>query len=373
MPNPVKLAISGSLWARLAGAACALSVSACAQWPKDQIQSCGLREADPVITASEDGLVKSAELTVLIYNVEGLPWPARRNRGPWLDRIGDELARMRQEGTAPDIVLVQEAFTPRAARTGVTASYPNRVRGPSPADMAETGLVDQAHIDGRRFRKGERSGKLLGSGLYVFSDFPVLEVHRRGFSRHACAGLDCLSAKGTMLVRIAIPGLPTPLDVMTAHMNSQGAARVREARTLAGHRYQTLESAQFLQDVRDPANPLILGGDFNMRRSHDRLDYFDLHKPYMLVHRWCVDPAHQCDVRMSWDGDEPWLDTQDLQVFDDGQIVKVRPKRVEAIFDGPETGGKLSDHDGYLVTYTLSWPASAPAMPPPQACTGLPD
>ncbi|MFN3609683.1 MAG: endonuclease/exonuclease/phosphatase family protein [Hyphomonas sp.] len=350
------------LRAGLLAALLALSAAGCSHWPGEQTQPCDFRDARPDNTVSDDGSVHTTQLSVLIYNVEGLPWPARRNRGPSLDKIGEELARMRQAGTAPDVVLVQEAFTPRAARIGAAAAYPNRVRGPSRSDVPETGLVDQAHIDARRFRKGERSGKLLGSGLYVFSDLPVIGVYRRGFSRHACAGLDCLSAKGAMLVRIALPGVPTPVDLMTVHMNAQGSARVREARTLAAHRYQTLESAHFLLETRDPANPLILGGDFNMRRSPDRLDHFDQHKPYMIVHRWCTDPANACDVRMSWDGDEPWLDTQDLQAFDDGEVVSLRPERVEAVFDGPETGGRLSDHDGYLVTYTLSWPAAAPAL-----------
>jgi hypothetical protein len=65
---------------------------------------------------------------------------------------------------------------------------------------------------------------------------------------------------------------------------------------------------------------------------------------------------------MSWDGDAPWLDTQDLQGFDNGALVAVRPLRVEAKFDGPSTGGKLSDHDGYEVTYRLSWPRDSSSL-----------
>lgn len=369
MPKPSALLKNKRLRALLAGPALAMLATGCAQWPKEQTLRCSPATGPGGGTVSADGALRSTELSVLIYNVEGLPWPARRNRGPLLDQIGEELARMRREGTAPDVLLVQEAFTARGARIGQTAGYANRVRGPRPSDMADPGLVDQDHIDGRRFRKGERSGKLLGSGLYAFSDYPVIAVHRRGFSRHACAGLDCLSAKGALLVRIIIPGMPSPVDIMTVHMNAQGAARVREARTLAAHRYQTLESERFLLETRDPANPLILGGDFNMRRSPDRLEHFDQHKPYNIVRRWCSEPANDCDVRMSWDGDAPWLDTQDLQVFDDGQLVTIRPLRVEAVFDGPETGGKLSDHDGYLVTYALSWPAAAAPMPA-AACSG---
>ena len=68
-----------------------------------------------------------------------------------------------------------------------------------------------------------------------------------------------------------------------------------------------------------------------------------------------------CDVRMSWDGDEPWMDTQDLQFYWPGSLISVRPIRVEAVFDGRPGSPQLSDHDGFLVTYGLEWPAAASA------------
>ena len=43
-------------------------------------------------------------------------------------------------------------------------------------------------------------------------------------------------------------------------------------------------------------------------------------------------------------------------IRDRGDTVSVRPLRVEAMFDGGESGPELSDHDGFLVTYELSWP-----------------
>lgn len=157
------------LWIRSGTAALALSATSCSHWPKDQTQLCDVTGFAPAITVSEDQLVSSTQLSVFIYNVEGLPWAARRNRGPSLDQIGAELAKMRQAGTAPDVVLVQEAVTPHSARIGTAASYSNRIRGPSRSEMPETGLADQAHVDGRRFRKGERSDKRLESDLDVFS------------------------------------------------------------------------------------------------------------------------------------------------------------------------------------------------------------
>jgi endonuclease/exonuclease/phosphatase family metal-dependent hydrolase len=316
----------------------------------------------PVIAAGDDG-TEHLDLSVLIYNVEGLPWPARRNRGPALDRIGDELARLRAAGQAPDIILLQEVFTRRAQRIADRAGYRNVIPGPAAGDarrMASARLAPAFVANARRI-KGERGPKLLGSGLMILSDFPVMSATAQPFSRRACAGYDCLANKGTMLARIWVPGMPTPLDVFTTHMNSQDAAGVDLERAHAAHRYQTDESAQFLDAARNGANPLIFGGDFNMRRAPGRLDHFTSRKPYRIVRHYCTVVVRDCDVRMSWDGDAPWLDTQDLQGFDDGATVRVRPLRAEALFDRPDNGGKLADHDGYMVTYRLSWPRRANA------------
>jgi hypothetical protein len=62
------------------------------------------------------------------------------------------------------------------------------------------------------------------------------------------------------------------------------------------------------------------------------------------------------------------MDTQDLQLFRSGAFLKIRPIRVDSMFDGGETGPRLSDHDGFRVLYEISWPAElAPARPCPVA------
>lgn len=337
-----------------AGAAIALLAAGCASWPQDRYASCPTRSEMPAIVGLPDGR-QGTTLSVLIYNVEGLPWPARKNRGPSLDRIGESLAALRAEGRAPDIVLMQESFTSRAARIGQQAGYTNAIGGPKRSDVTKDSAVADAFVAERRRKKGERAPKLMRSGLYVLSDFPVTEMFREGFAKKACAGFDCLAAKGVMLVRVAVPGVPSPIDIVTTHMNSGRAARVPLERSAEAHRYQALEAAQFLDRYHAPDNPLIIGGDFNMRRNPERFDFFSTAIQYHIVHQWCLANPSVCAVEMSWDGDEPWLDTQDLQAFDDGKLVSVEPIRVEAMFDGSANGAKLSDHDGFLVTYRLSW------------------
>jgi endonuclease/exonuclease/phosphatase family metal-dependent hydrolase len=347
---------------RILGAVAALLLSsACATAPVvSRTTDCVAADAVPAPYAAEDGS-SAFDLEVLIYNVEGLPWPARFGRGRKLDRIGAHFRTLFENRRAPDIVMLQEVFSGRARRMVADLPYPTIVPGPSSGARRTlpAAEIPSEHRKGRRRMKGEKGPKLLGGGLYILSRFPVLDQRAEPFSRGVCAGFDCLSNKGVLMVRVAAPGLPTPIDFLTTHMNAQGASRVNLDRTHLAHAMQTDESVIALQEFRNDENPLIFGGDFNMRRAPGRLDHFVYKKPYHIVRHYCSVIVDDCDVAMSWDSDEPWLDTQDLQGFDDGEIVRVRPIRVEAMFDGPQTGGRLSDHDAYLVTYRISWPKTA--------------
>jgi hypothetical protein len=160
-----------------------------------------------------------------------------------------------------------------------------------------------------------------------------------------------------MHVRILVPGAPAAVDVFNTHLNSRGSAGVPGARSLKAHRLQVNEVNRFIETRWDRRNGLLFGGDFNMQNAPARFEHFAEKTAYRLIHQHCVRPEARCDVRLSWDGDEPWLDTQDLQGFQPGSAVRVEPVRVEAMFDRPWRGKPLSDHDGLLVLYRLSWPA----------------
>lgn len=342
---------------RAALAAAAFVLGSCASMPGERTERCVAPGAEPQIAVDAETGERSTTLSVLIYNVEGLPWPARRDRAERLDEIARQLGEMRRNGTAPQVLLLQEAFTPRAARIPIEAGYPNFVRGPSRTERLDrSASADRPRLPGRRrFAAGERFGTFLSSGLAAASDFPIVGVWTEPFHRRECAGYDCLSNKGVMLARIWIPGVPSPVDIFNTHMNSRGSAGVPEHRSLAAHKLQTDRSAEFIDRVRDPDNPLIFGGDFNMANAPDRAEHFFDRKPWPIVHHYCTAVVADCDIRMSWDGDEPWMDTQDLQGFDHGSIVRVRPIRIEAMFDAPWRGAPLADHDGLLVVYRLSW------------------
>ena len=149
---------------------------------------------EPVITIDEQAGEASTEISVLIYNVAGLPWPLSRNkRSRTLDdagnripissdrpaamrEIGERLAALRQAGQAPDILLLQEAFISDSAEIPERGGYPNWVAGPSASELGAQHSQDAPvdFLEARSFWKGERLGKHQSSGLIVASNFPIV-------------------------------------------------------------------------------------------------------------------------------------------------------------------------------------------------------
>lgn len=321
----------------------------------------------PEIAISADGKTATTQLSVLTYNIEGLSWPARKGRGPDLREIGTRLRELRATGRAPDVVLFQEMFGDAAKRAVASSGYPAIHSGPRRTTASTTTglkrLPGRSHI-----KHGEIGMHVFGSGLAIASRYSIIDHDRASYGLRSCAGFDCLANKGIMLARIEIPGVPSPVDIYDTHMNSQGASRAPTRRNLPAHDRQAREASRFINHTHDDAIPLVFGGDFNMRRSEPRWDNFSKYQSLELVHRLCRDPNSGCEVRVSWHGDTPWMNTQDLQFLWNGDAVKIRPIRVESMFDGQDGGPVLSDHHGFLVTYELSWDAALTRRP---ACGAL--
>lgn len=309
----------------------------------------------------------SADVSVLTYNVRGLPWPLAAGRASALKEIGRELATLRAAGRQPDIVLIQEGFRGGEVADLVKASgYRYWAKGPGRAERASGAPPP----DGRDFPRvrypafGEGWGKFASGGLYVLSDAPITAVADAPY--RYCAGLDCLANKGAMLARIALPQVPGEIDVVNTHMNSKRASRTPRARSLQAHNLQVEELLSFIADHRAAGAPLLVGGDFNVKGSAERYDHLAAARPYQVVSEFCSTPAGGCEGQTADSAARPWLHSQDLQGFESAPTVDVRPVRVDTIFRGDASGARLSDHEGYLVRYRLSWnPAAvAPAAEP---------
>lgn len=332
--------------------------------------------------------VRSLELSVLIYNVAGLPWPIgcgkksrtedeygnrisiACNRSAALRDIGDFLGELRRQGLEPDIVMLQEAFISAAAEIPVRGGYPNWVAGPGVSDLGlkYSDRVSQSFIDDRSFWKGEKLGKWQSSGLILASNFPIKVVYKHPFNQWECAGFDCLANKGLLVAEIEVPGLPYHLRVATTHFNSRGRSGVTDERALIAHNLQVDEARDFLRKIINRDLPFIWGGDLNMRNSSDRLVYFVETSIYRIneVSAFCSANPEDCETQFEWHSDAPWQETQDLQGWVPGNQISVMPLSMEMLFDDPVDGIMTSDHDAVFVKYRLSWPVLrnlSPASP----------
>jgi endonuclease/exonuclease/phosphatase family metal-dependent hydrolase len=330
--------------------------------------------------------VRSIELSVLIYNIAGLPWPlgcgktsrsldAEGERIPIdCDRsdavrdIGDALGELRKQGRAPDIVMLQEAFIAAAQEIPERGGYPNWIGGPNADNLGPlySSRAPSGFIADRSFWKGERIGKWESSGLILASDYPIVSAYRHPFNRWECAGFDCLANKGLLVAEIEIPGLPHRLAISTTHYNSRGASGVTTERARIAHHLQVDEANEFLEEVGDETLPFIWGGDLNMRRDAERLEYFfeRSNAEIQEVSSFCQANPQQCEVLITWSTDAPWFETQDLQGWVSGQQIAITPIRMEMIFDTPVDGVMRSDHNGLWVDYRLSWPVPRPSSTP---------
>lgn len=300
-------------------------------------------------------------LSVMVYNVEGLPWPIRFGRSAAFEQIEARLRAMRDKGEQPHVVALQEAFAEDARAIGARAGYRYVVDGPA-ADAPGAppiGRNDQDFEASRSFWRGETSGKLLGSGLQILSDYPVLAVRRQPFPQAACAGFDCLANKGMVMAMIAVPGQPTPVAVVDLHLNSRKAAHVRSSRSIIAYRAQIDAVAAFLRANVPEGVPVVVAGDFNMGRNPQRVATLAARlAPWMggIDHNafgFCIADGN-CRRRLSADAFRSIHSARDFQFLRAGASARLVPERISTPFGHEPDGGMLSDHVGYMVSYRVA-------------------
>lgn len=308
----------------------------------------------------------ASKLSILTYNVEGLPWPLRFGRSEAFGSITKRLLMMREAGRQPHIVVLQEAFTADAKRIGRESGYRYIVDGPTQDELGEgpATAADAAFAASGRFLHGERSGRVLGSGLQILSDYPILAVRRAPFPQYACAGFDCLANKGMLMALIAVPGFATPVAVVTVHLNSHKASHAAYVRADYAYRRQVDALDRFLARNVAPKLPLIVAGDFNVGRIEGR-------RAYLMAHaaKWwngrdgvrmsdayddCSRQEAACGRFLDADAHYSFRRARDWQFMMPGQATALKVARIAAPFGHDSQGQMLSDHVGYIAYYRFA-------------------
>ena len=304
-------------------------------------------------------------LSIMAYNVKGLPWPIASDRTADFARIETRLLALRARGAQPHVLILQEAFTAPAKAIAQDSGYRYVVEGPSRdlLNPARPRAIDRSFVDGASFFKGERSGKKVGSGLILASDYPILSVRREAFPAFACAGYDCLANKGILMVTIAVPGSATPVTVVTTHMNSKKASGVSQSRSLYAYQRQVEAIDDFLTRYRNPDLPIILAGGFNARSAKTRI-YLTTHSAAHWTTRrrlaidnalqHCLKSAAPCGQAAPAIAATVFQKGRDWQFFSPGYRASIQAVAMAVPFGRERDGTMLSDHVGYDVTYRLT-------------------
>lgn len=303
----------------------------------------------------------AGELSVMTYNVHGLPWPVAWGRPAQLVQIAATLRDLRAHGRNPHIVVLQEAFTRDAQSIGQASGYRYVVNGPS-SDMPGSAQPDGA---GRLFAragswlKGEGLGKYVGSGLQILSDYPVVGVRRFAFPAFACAGYDCLANKGALMASIKLPDRADPVDIVTTHLNSRHASGVSNDRSLQAYREQVGYLTMFIRAAHDPSRALIVAGDFNVGLTAQRREA--LLAPVLT--RWspasqpmddAYGAAHRTGIALSPDARFSHRRARDWEFYAPGTQSMIALHRIDVPFGHAPDGSMLSDHVGYTAIFDLS-------------------
>lgn len=332
----------------------------------ERVAGCHDPSAQPKAQTLADGR-RAVRLRVLLWNVEGLPWPIRSGRDAKLARMADWIAQRRAAGLGPDILILHKAFTPAASRIALAGDFRSVLPGPArdharhlPTAAAPAGFAAAAD-----WRKGEGLGKWLDGGLYIATDLPVLARFQLPFGAASCAGYDCLANKGSQAAIVAIPGAPDVLRIFNTHRNAREPSGVSIARAETAHKLQTEENDLILQVIRADGGAMIAAGDFNNYRAGDRRGFFADDPGFRLAAKGDGRTARAAAItdRKAWD------DAYDLVGYRSSDTLRVEPLAVASLFDG-KNGPRLSDHDAQYIVFRISW--AADARPAPVAVKSCP-
>src|SRR4051794_1437093 len=80
------------------------------------------------------------DVSILTYNIEGLPWPLAVGRPAAFIAIENRLRELRSSGRQPQVLVLQEAFTRQAKAVGANSGYPFVAMGGATTDLRDSGL-----------------------------------------------------------------------------------------------------------------------------------------------------------------------------------------------------------------------------------------
>lgn len=292
---------------------------------------------------------QAKSLKVMSYNVNGLPWPIKKNKRPLLMEIARIIKEQREIGTAPDVLLIQEGFRPEVKEMVAAMGYPYVFKGPKDSDMNP---LDKKCPPGPKQPPCNNTISIIGSGLWILSKYPFNKTGKIAFGKTRCTGWDCYANKGVAYAQIKVPGIG-PVDIFTTHMNSRKASGSSDEKVWAAQRKQIAVIKYFLRKTATANVPAIFAGDFNVRTSFPT--YPDLAKAITMdsVGLFCSQYTAHCRIGEGTLPEE-LHNKVDQHFFRSTKSISVYPYYVAKTMRHKLGNLGLSDHLAYEAYYSFA-------------------
>lgn len=267
------------------------------------------------------------EYKILSYNIQALPKIIGIGGEDFqFEYIGKKLAEMRENGEAPDIVMIQEAFHYNSIDIiNRHAGYKNVFYGP------------------HRF-----GFKVIGSGLYILTDLDLEFDINIAFPSLLCADHDCMAAKGYQILKFK----NSDTYVINTHLQASYDNEAPGVHTEnVDARFGQLKLIKnWIENELPEGAKIILGGDINIRPSVE----YEYEK---VLELGVENSALMC---MTQDQCKLVNDSSEKDVFHDSidmillsSNINAKMISVEKNFKTPIPGTDVipSDHDGYYIKF----------------------
>ena len=284
-------------------------------------QSKGSRTV-PLATYPELARTSSGELSLLTYNIAGLPQlisSAETPRASSIRTIGERVNSF-------DIVNVQEDFNYNS-------------------DLYASNL----HV----YRTQAMGGVPFGDGLSTLSKYPIMESQRVAWND--CSGSDCLTPKGFSFARIQI-AQDVFLDVYNVHATAQDNQQAVQAR-----KKNLAQLAAFIKE-NSSCEPLLIMGDFNAHYAFTADNIREFQKEVDLIDSWVLlrNQGRLPEKQENFVAQHALKVTDDCESIDkiyfrnsDDIIFKPKDYQVQHDLFSTDSGIPLSDH--CAISLKLEW------------------
>ena len=241
------------------------------------------------------------------------------------------LVARKKAGTAPDIILLQNANTDAARKFIKDVDYNFVAMGPT-----KTGFANDA-------------------GIAILSKYKIIQSNTFSYGQN-CLGSACDSNQGIIHSRIQIDGVPHPIDVINTQFQSRQAAIAVNLANLLDYTQnkQLLDFAGYFVKNLLTDIPMIVGGDFESdvnSRIYQQLLYA------LKVRnggKECADVL-SCAVLSGSQRYELWFNSFDHQLIRNSAKILMKPLQGQRAFKTSDLAALISNGGALEMVYQLSW------------------